>query len=463
MLPFKKPERPAFQPITIHDLSAVHDPRREFALMSLLEMSRELAFSQDLFETVDLLLFNLMGQFGCARSAFWVLGGDDESGPILLKSHGFPSGSPRRIGSLCGSAIHRYLDEVRAPILTDWLRHSVEPAVLEELHQGQYAMFAPLVARSRLLGWIALGSKLDGSQYHSRDVQLLEAALGMVAFSLESALLTMSLRESNRRLRSTNERLTELDRLKSEFMSNVNHELRTPVAVVIATLEALEGAGSANSKTHSLMSGALMRARDLHHLLESLLTFSDLSHAELAISLRMLDVMEFMDTFVASRRPGLTSNLRAIDFTRASGLPPVVCDPARLEQVLNELVDNAVKFTPEGAGLAIATTVAIDHGVPWIRITVTDDGPGIDSETAEHLFESFRQGDGSSQRRFGGLGLGLALCKQLIENMNGRLELMNPGAPGACFAVWLPAGEQRGQPTEIERGNHDVAGPGAKP
>jgi signal transduction histidine kinase len=442
MLPYSDPDHTSPRPTIVHGLTGAHDPRRELALISLLEMSRELAFSLDLFETVDLLMFNLMGQFGCARSAFWLLGGEDESGPILLKSHGFPPETARRTGQECSGAIHRYLDDVRSPVLTDWLVHSLEPGQMDQLRHGQFALFAPLVARGRLLGWISLGPRLDGSGYQPRDMQLLEAALGMVASSLESALLMMSLQENNRQLRASNERLTELDRLKTEFLSNVNHELRTPVAVVIATLDSLQGFLEQSEEPRRLLEGAMTRAQDLHRLLETLLTFSEIADARLRVSIGMADTAEFMDELIAARRPGLTSQLRSLEYSRGSSLPPVLTDPSRLGQVLNELIDNAVKFGPKGSAVRVTAEAEELDGARWVRIMVADDGPGIEASTAAHLFESFRQGDGSSVRRFGGLGIGLALARNIMERMEGQLELSNPGEAGACFVVRIPVGQR---------------------
>jgi signal transduction histidine kinase len=413
------------------------EDRRELALMSLLEMGRELAFSVDLFETVDLLMFSLMGQLGTARSAFWILGGEDETGPILLRSHGFQPEAARKVGKTCSGVVRRQLEEMKSPILSSWLVHTLEPAHLEDLQRNQFEMFAPLISRGRLLGWLALGPRVDGRAHRPSDMQLLEAALGMVASSLQSALLLMSVQESNRQLRAANDRLEELHRLKTEFMDNVNHELRTPVTVVIGTLECLATVLKDHDQASRLLDGAVRRADDLRHLLETLLTFSDASHARLVINVESTDVGALVDDFVKARRPGVTSQFHELHYARGA-VPVANCDPLRLRQVLDELVDNAVKFTPQGSHIWISLEAIEREASSWLRVGVTDDGPGIPANERPRLFESFHQGDGSMVRRAGGLGLGLAVAREVMERMGGRLELSDEAETGARFEVLLP-------------------------
>ncbi|HVP40142.1 MAG TPA: histidine kinase dimerization/phospho-acceptor domain-containing protein [Candidatus Saccharimonadales bacterium] len=109
------------------------------------------------------------------------------------------------------------------------------------MRQAGAAVFAPVPARGELLGWVALGERLDRRAYSAQDLNVAQSTLGIAGVSIQNALLYQRVQEANRQLRVSNERLGELDRLKSEFLSNLNHELRTPMATVLASLQCLEG------------------------------------------------------------------------------------------------------------------------------------------------------------------------------------------------------------------------------
>jgi signal transduction histidine kinase len=413
--------------------------QRHHALQSLLELGHELTVALDVYETADLLLFNLMGQLGTSRSALWLHAlDDDEHNPVLVRAHGFNRGIVEAIGTACAPSLRQRFDLDGAPALSWALLEQLGAIEFELVRKAEIAILAPVHARGELLGWLALGPRVDGSPYGQANLQVLEAALGFVAVSLQNARLYTMARESNRRLRATNEHLNELDKLKTEFLSNVNHELRTPLAVVLATLECVVDHGVPDESAQRMLVASLDQSKKLHQLIENLLMFREVRNARLAIHAIPEDVGVILDDCLEERLPGVTAGLREMTCRCDENLPKARFDRQRLLQILNELIDNAVKFTPRGSRIELCATHWSEDGAEWVRIEMKDNGPGIPPERMDSLFKSFEQVDGSATRTVGGLGMGLAFAKEMSERMGCRLTASSTIGQGSTFRILLP-------------------------
>ena len=283
--------------------------RRENALRSLLELGGELSVSLDLYQTVDLLLFNLMGQLSTARSAVWLVPEEEGGRSVLVRSHGFHRPTIEAIGVTTGWLREHFRDDP-SPMLAWALQERVGAAEFELMRHAEIALFASLHMGREQLGWLAIGARVDGSQYTPEDLQALEATLGIAAVSMHSARLYNRAREANRQLRATNDHLSELDRLKTEFLSNVNHELRTPLAIVLASLDLAVSEGASGPQLQALLAGSLHQSKKLHALIENLLTFADIQHARLALEIVADDPTAVLEQCMAERLPGVTEGLR---------------------------------------------------------------------------------------------------------------------------------------------------------
>jgi signal transduction histidine kinase len=298
------------------------------------------------------------------------------------------------------------------------------------------ALVAPVAVQERLVGMIGLGRRIDRETYGALDLEYLAAAAGMVGVALENARLYQRMRESNRQLRESNERLAELDRFKSEFLGNVNHELRTPLSVTRGYLDILQ---TMLTEPQSLeaVTMASKHAAKLQGLIQKLLDFSRLEEQALKLKLEPRDVGDLLIEFTEERRPGIAVGLRELVLDVERGLPPVICDPRRLTQILDELVGNAVKFTLPGSRISLMAFRRPGGQGETIAIEIRDDGPGIPADRLDGLFEPFRQGNGSTTREAGGMGLGLALARRLAEAMGGGLEARSEPGVGSSFVVSL--------------------------
>jgi signal transduction histidine kinase len=262
--------------------------------------------------------------------------------------------------------------------------------------------------------------------------------VAIAGMSFRNGRISGRLLDQNRELRLANERLEDLDRLKSEFLANVNHELRTPLTTIMATLDCLANIEQ-DASALELLQPAREEARKLRTLIENVLTLSEVGSDSRALDLVEHDVAKLVEEYHRERLPGMTSSLREFTFARGTGNLWARFDEGRLIDVLDAIVDNAVKFTPLGSAIRLRVGRVIDDGEPWVRIEVEDNGPGIPAEELPALFEPFRQADGSSTRKVGGMGIGLSLARGLTERFGGRLEATSAAGKGSTFSVLLPA------------------------
>jgi signal transduction histidine kinase len=400
--------------------------RRENTLHSLFELSHELNVGLDPFAISQLTLFNLMGHFGTTVAALWLLSEDEAPVPVLMRGFGIEAGEGQSLGAALMPRVAERAPSAAAIRLEGWRISEAAHGVRLGL-----ALVSPVLIQERVLGMIGLGPRIGGVAYDQLDLEYLVASSNMVGVALENARLYQLARESNRRLRDTNQQLAELDRYKNEFIDNVSHELRTPLAVIIGCHDILD-TQLAESQRDPLRR-AVENAAKLNGLIENLLDFSHLEDQALSLKREPHDPGDLLREFVEERRPSVAAGLRELDLEMEDGVPPVLCDRRRLIQVLDELLGNAVKFTPPGTRIHVRCSSA-ERGV---EIEIRDEGHGIAPERLESLFEPFRQGDGSMTRAAGGMGLGLALARRLTEAMGGALEASSEPGVGSSFVVRL--------------------------
>jgi signal transduction histidine kinase/ActR/RegA family two-component response regulator len=231
------------------------------------------------------------------------------------------------------------------------------------------------------------------------------------------------------------EELRAANRLKDEFLAALSHELRTPLNAIVGWLQILR----TNPTDPEIVNRAIVRldrnARAQVRLIEDLLDISRIVSGKLELKLAAIDLPSVVQSAIDVVRPSAETKRIALDAALLPSPSLVSGDPDRLQQVLVNLLSNAVKFTPEGGRVAIELTATAST----YSVTVTDSGIGIAPEFLPHVFDRFRQADGSITRQHGGLGLGLAIARDLVELHGGRLDAESPGlGQGATFTVVLP-------------------------
>jgi len=263
-----------------------------------------------------------------------------------------------------------------------------------------------------------------------------QSLLISVAQHCAQALDRARLYESTQRARAEAEKA---NRVKDEFVSIVSHELRTPLNAILGWTTMLQRGTLDRERSARALQSICDNASRQARLIDELLDFSRVSSGRMALQMEKVDIRELIRGVVESMIPTAVS--RGVELN-LSLVPPVevIGDIRRLEQVFFNLVDNALKFTPQGGRVAIDVRIVEKQ----VEVRVTDDGVGIEPEFLPFAFERFRQGDSATSRNYGGLGLGLSIAKQLVEAHQGRIAAESAGkGQGATFIVTLPIAAQR--------------------
>lgn len=234
------------------------------------------------------------------------------------------------------------------------------------------------------------------------------------------------------------DRAREASSLKSEFLSTISHEMRTPMNAVIGMGQLLQGTELTDTQ-RLYVDHMVAGAQDYMLVINKVLDFSIIESGQLTIDCLPVVLRPLLDGVESVISPKAAAKQLALHFTVDAGLPArLLGDERRLHQCLLILLDNAVKFTTRGSIGVAVSTVFWEGQVPAMRVTVTDTGIGLSDSDRERLFHPFVQGDGSITRRYGGIGLGLVICQQLIELMAGRFGVDSTFGKGSTFWFELP-------------------------
>jgi two-component system sensor histidine kinase ChiS len=238
--------------------------------------------------------------------------------------------------------------------------------------------------------------------------------------------------------RDLSERLQQIDKLKDEFLANTSHELRTPLNGIIGLAESLL-AGVAGSLSEAAKQNLRMIAssgKRLSSLVEDLLDFSQLQNKSVELNKKSVDLHVLVDIVIGLTWPILGS--KSIDLINAiePSTPVIEADEDRVLQILHNLIGNAIKFTEEGEVIVDAQASETE-----VVVRIRDSGIGISEENLDLIFESFKQVDSASDRRFGGTGLGLTISKSLVELHGGRIWAERNASVGSTFCFSLPLGD----------------------
>jgi signal transduction histidine kinase len=253
-----------------------------------------------------------------------------------------------------------------------------------------------------------------------------------LAVALTGPLVAIALYE--RRVHAVLQRLRELDSLKNEFIAVVSHELRTPIASVYGASTTLQRRTLDEHRRDSLLSIIYAESARLARLVDQVVWASRFESGHVTVNLERCDPASLAAQVIDAARIHLPDTLR-IDFEADRSLPTILADPERVRQVLVNLLDNAVKFSPEGGRIGVALEQVDGH----VRFAVADEGLGIPAHEQMRIFEKFHRLDADMTRGVGGTGLGLYICQELVRQMDGRIWVDSQERQGSTFVFELPA------------------------
>jgi signal transduction histidine kinase len=268
------------------------------------------------------------------------------------------------------------------------------------------------------------------------------------------------LAEKNEALKTSYDELKQLDQLKSTFLANVSHELRTPLTSIIGYTEMLESgaAGALSDGQAEFLKTIRGKADQLLGLISSLLDLGRLEAKSLELHHEAVDARALLSDVGSTIVPNANRRNVVVDINVADGTAKIWGDPVRLQQIVLNLADNALKFTHEGGEVVLgAEPGELDTGGPAglgaalfaasrpaVVLTVRDTGMGIPQENLSRIFDAFYQIDAGTTRSHGGAGLGLSIVKQLVDGHDGTIDVTSALGEGTIFTVKLPAADDNG-------------------
>ena len=327
------------------------------------------------------------------------------------------------------------------PEIPDWVIEAVvsDRELLEVLRSQTplSAICVPLMARGRTLGVISLLCGESGRRCGEGDLVLLEDLARDAAVVIDNARLYREAAEANR--------------IKDEFLATLSHELRTPLNAVVGWAQILRQRKLSAEKTAVALETIERNGRLQTQMIEDLLDVSRIVSGKVCLKLCPVNLVRIVETAVKALSPDAEARGIELATFYGEGVSAVRGDATRLQQVVWNLLSNAIKFTPPGGRVEIrlseegelvqagSALLSPRSGVHSVKIAVSDTGIGISKEFLPFVFDRFRQADSTSTRNYGGLGLGLAIVRHLVELHGGTVWAESPGEGlGSTFGVRLP-------------------------
>jgi PAS domain S-box-containing protein len=328
--------------------------------------------------------------------------------------------APGGIHQVIRTGTPAFMSSIPPALLEAVARDDDHRRIIRELNLRSY-MCVPLMAHDKAFGAITLVSAESGREYGEDDLRLAQALASRASLAVENSRAYA--------------RLSEVSRLKDEFLATLSHELRTPLNAVLGYARMLRMGTLGPEKITSALDVLERNAIALKQIIEDVLDVSRIVSGRMRLNVEAVDLPSILHEAMASSMPAAAAKgvrvetvIDALD-TRAWG------DPHRLQQVVWNLMSNAIKFTPGGGQVQLRLSCTDSH----IEIAVSDTGIGISPGFLPFVFEPFRQADATFSREHGGLGLGLGIAKQLTELHGGTIAARSDGpGRGATFVVSLP-------------------------
>jgi signal transduction histidine kinase len=400
----------------------------------LAEAGAELARSLDLPETIDRIarlaldhladgcLIDLVRPDGriCRELARHADPGLDAAMGPLRGGHCVDPDGPSGLSRVLRTGRPKLFNRATEPALDSLAGDPARRQVVRSLGVGSL-LIQPLVARDRTLGALTLLATRPGRFFSAADLPTASELAYLAALALDDARLYDEAREAVRR--------------RDEFLAMLSHELRNPLASIVHASVLLRSSPALGETDRKAIEVVARQSEQMSRLLDDLLDISRVTRGIIRVERSGADLLDVVDRALQAAMPAIESAGHRLHFDRPGGPIPVDGDPARLSQVLVNLLTNAARYTPRGGNIWLEVTAEAGRA----GLAVRDDGLGIEADLLPVIFEPFIQGRRGLDRSQGGLGIGLTLVKTIVDLHGGSITASSPGpGRGSTFLVGLP-------------------------
>lgn len=341
-----------------------------------------------------------------------------------------------------GNPVLKQLIVTQQPIVLSDLKQHPQFNMSEFRTPARALLVVPLIADGKIIGSISLRQNHRTRNWQASEIQLAQSVAAQAAIAVQQSRLYQTTRQQA-------EKLLQLDQQKTEFFQNISHEFRTPLTLMVGPLESAVATGQGLSAEQSAI--ALRNSRRLLRLVNQLLDLQRLDAGRMQPKFQACDLVEFVSQIVDTFRPYCEKKGLSL-ITQLEPCAPVYLDLEKFDKVLYNLLSNAMKFTPAGQSISVSLEMIDDR----CRLKVRDTGIGIREDQIPHLFERFRQAEGSENRSFEGTGLGLALVKELVELHSGQINVDSTYGQGTTFTIDLHSGAEHLPPEQVSHAQHEL-------
>lgn len=420
--------------------------KREALINTITTAIRSSLDPQEIFAAITQQLGQGLQVDGCALS-LWKEGDEFVQCVGLHDSsweHKTPPEShlPQSSVPIEGNPVLKQLIVTQQPIVLSDLKQHPQFNISEFRTPARALLVVPLIADGKIIGSISLRQNHRTRNWQSSEIQLAQSVASQAAIAVQQSRLYQTTRQQA-------EKLLQLDQQKTEFFQNISHEFRTPLTLMVGPLESAVATGQGLSAEQSAI--ALRNSRRLLRLVNQLLDLQRLDAGRMQPKFQACDLVEFVSQIVDTFRPYCEKKGLSL-ITQLEPCAPVYLDLEKFDKVLYNLLSNAMKFTPAGQSISVSLEMIDD----LCRLKVRDTGIGIREDQIPHLFERFRQAEGSENRSFEGTGLGLALVKELVELHSGQINVDSTYGQGTTFTIDLHSGAEHLPPEQVSHAQHEL-------
>lgn len=397
-------------------------------ISALSEVGKAINTTLNLQDVFNLILSSSMQLLGGTEGSIMLVD-EDEKVLRVVSARGPTADTLAGRSEQVGVGVAGTVAETRRPMLLQG--SDVDPSVSGDPDRRNVysSMCVPLIRRDQLVGVLNLNETEGKLQFSEED-------LGSLGLFAEHAAIAIGNARLYAEQAETVSRLEELDRLKSDFVAAVSHELKTPLTAIIGAAKTVHRGGMTMGEPErtNFLEMIERQANRLLRLVEDLLTTARIEAGLTTLRRESVDVAQLAQSVIDDLRSARIAKDRSIEVRSSSPHPTVLGDETALQQVLSNLVENALKYSEPPAPVSVEVVDSSDE----VIIHVSDHGRGISADQVRTIFERFRQAESTTARHVGGFGLGLFIVKSLVEKHGGDVQVISEIGTGSTFSVRLP-------------------------